>query len=73
MPLPTFAEAKLPEVTLPLTVTTSEPRTPAAIGVPEIVAARPVSYCLFAAVRPLIVTGAAVMFAVNALVTPVIW
>ena len=61
MPLPTFAEAKLPEVTLPLTVTVSAPRAPTAVGVPVISADSPVSYCLLLAASPLMVIGAGVI------------
>ena len=61
MALPTLADAKLPAVTLPLTVTASDPRAPTTVGVPDTVALKPVSYCLLIADNPLIVTGAGVM------------
>ena len=59
--VPTFAEAKLPVLTVPPIVTVSEPRIPTAVGVPEITAVSVESYALFEAAKPLIVIGAAVI------------
>ena len=69
--LPTFALAKVPAVAVPDKVAVSLPNKPPAISdVPLKVAAAVVSYTLLEALKPLIVTGAGVIFAVNGLVTP---
>ena len=69
--LPTLALAKLPTVAVPDKVAVSLPNRPPAIAdVPVKVALVVVSYTLLAAFKPLMVTGAAVILAVNGLVTP---
>ena len=70
MALPALALAKVPAVAVPDKVAVSEPSRPSTTWVPVKVAALVVSYTLFAAVRPLMVTGAAVILALNGLVTP---
>ena len=69
--LPTLALAKLPAVAVPDKVAVSLPnRPPAMASAPVKAALVVVSYTLLTAVKPLMVTGAAVMLAVNGVVTP---
>ena len=70
IPEAALALAKLPAVAVPDKVAVSLPnRPPAMASVPVKVALVAVSYTLLAAVKPLMVTGAAVMLAVNGVVT----
>ena len=66
--LPASALAKV-AVVVPLTVEVSVLRRPNTVLVPAKVAVVVVSYTLLEAVKPLMVTGAAVMLAVNGVVT----
>ena len=59
-------------LTAPLTVALSPDRIPCTVGVPLRVAVVVLSYTLFAADSPLIVSGAAVMSAVIAVLMPAI-
>ena len=61
-----------PAVAEPLRVTVSPVITPARLGVPVMTAVFVRSYTLFEAASPEIVSGAFVMLAVKAVVTPVI-
>ena len=58
IPVAALLLANVADVTDPLNVTVSPVKTPAMVGVPETVATLVASYTLFAAVKPLMVTGA---------------
>ena len=70
MPDPIVDCAKVPAVALPLIVTVSPEIAPLRASEPDNTAVLVVSYTLLLAVKPLIVTGAWVILAVNGVVTP---
>ena len=69
IPVATLELANAPDNTVPVKLEVSEASRPLIVGAPPMTAAVVPSYCLFAASKPLIVTGAGVMLAVALIAT----